>query len=260
MEAFTQVNKFDNLSCLSFYKVNKGFPAHYHDTYCFTLIRQGIECIQFGAQRFYGEAGQLTISHPYEVHTNPIVQPEGVQQFDTFYLSGDVIRYFSGNKLLYFPTRKITNSQVNKCFLALKEALIHQHHALLQRALQQFITALLPYHEADSQFVPIHSSWEQIDAFIQENLHKKLSLATLARIVGMDKYNFSKRFKIQTGMSPMHYVLMQKVLAAKEAIQPMSELTHIAYLYDFTDMAHFSKTFKRFIGIAPTVYQKGLIE
>jgi AraC-like DNA-binding protein len=53
---------------------------------------------------------------------------------------------------------------------------------------------------------------------------------------------------------------MRKVFSSKRLIHSNSELTEIAYLYNFTDLAHFSKTFKRFIGISPKKYKESIIE
>jgi len=61
-----------------------------------------------------------------------------------------------------------------------------------------------------------------------------------------------------TGMTPMNYVLMRKIFSSKALIKSNLELTEIAYQYNFTDIAHFSKTFKRFIGISPKKYQESV--
>ena len=53
---------------------------------------------------------------------------------------------------------------------------------------------------------------------------------------------------------------MKKAFSSKKLINPSTELTKIAYQYNFTDLAHFSKTFKRYVGISPKNYQKNIIE
>ena len=61
-------------------------------------------------------------------------------------------------------------------------------------------------------------------------------------------------------MSPINYVLMKKVFAAKKQISADTELIGIAYDFSFADQAHFSKTFKKFIGISPNSYKKMLLK
>ena len=79
-------------------------------------------------------------------------------------------------------------------------------------------------------------------------------------MANINKYGFAKKFKVSKGMTPMNYIIMRKIFSSKRLINPSSELTEIAYQYNFTDMAHFSKTFKRFIGISPKKYQESIIE
>lgn len=259
MEKFIRLSSYDNLSCLSVHSINKSFPEHYHDTYCFTLIGQGIECIKLGQQMIYGEAGQLTITHPYEVHANPILDKTQTQAFDTFYLSPELVRFFLGGKLLHFPSRKIQSPSVNQQFRLLKSVVEQKAEVDIEFAIRHFLASLFPYSSKQEHIHQPSCDWEELQLFISNHLNQKLTLDKLAHVAGMDKYNFAKKFKSQTGMSPINYVLMQKVFAAKAEIDQTSELTSIAYLYDFTDMAHFSRTFKRFVGIAPQIYQNGLI-
>ncbi|MEO1714300.1 MAG: helix-turn-helix domain-containing protein [Bacteroidota bacterium] len=51
---------------------------------------------------------------------------------------------------------------------------------------------------------------------------------------------------------------MQKVFAAKNQIDPSTKLCELAYQFDFTDSAHFSRQFKRFVGVSPRTYKKQL--
>ena len=53
---------------------------------------------------------------------------------------------------------------------------------------------------------------------------------------------------------------MKKIFDCKARIDSNSELTELAYLYSFSDLAHFSNTFKRYVGISPKKYQANLIK
>jgi AraC-like DNA-binding protein len=77
-------------------------------------------------------------------------------------------------------------------------------------------------------------------------------------MANINKFGFSRKFKALTGMTPMNYILMHKIFSSKKLINKNSELTDIAYDYNFTDMAHFSKTFKRYVGLSPKNYQESL--
>jgi len=77
----------------------------------------------------------------------------------------------------------------------------------------------------------------------------------LAKITHLNPFGFAKKFKSLTGMTPMSYVLMKKVFSAKARITSDCDLTDLAYTYNFTDMAHFSHSFKKYVGVSPKEYR-----
>jgi AraC-like DNA-binding protein len=78
-------------------------------------------------------------------------------------------------------------------------------------------------------------------------------------MANINKYGFVKKFKASTGMTPINYILMKKIFSSKSLIHPNSDITELAYQYNFCDLAHFSKTFKQYIGISPKKFQSNLI-
>ena len=104
------------------------------------------------------------------------------------------------------------------------------------------------------------NSFRQINNYIETHIYDKFSLNELSKIANINKFGFAKKFKASTGMTPINYILMKKVFSSKKLINTKTELTTIAYQYNFTDLAHFSNTFKRFVGISPKNYQQSIIE
>ena len=108
-----------------------------------------------------------------------------------------------------------------------------------------------------------HSSFQsdyltELITYIEQNLEDKLYLDELAKIIHLNKFGFSKKFKALTGMTPMSYVLMKKVFSAKAKISADCDLTELAYTYNFTDIAHFSHSFKKYVGLSPKEYRNQL--
>ncbi|MEM8907575.1 MAG: AraC family transcriptional regulator, partial [Bacteroidota bacterium] len=92
----------------------------------------------------------------------------------------------------------------------------------------------------------------------EANLECKVTLEGLSRFMNMDKFHFVKEFRAKHGLSPINYVLMKKIFKAKALINNTTSLTQLAYRFEFSDQAHFSKQFKRYIGVSPRAYKKQL--
>ena len=124
--------------------------------------------------------------------------------------------------------------------------------------MKRFLEFLKLYSEEnENEYCTLNfDDFKEINTFIEEHICNKFCLDTLAGIANINKFGFAKKFKSSTGMTPMNYILMKKIFSSKKLIGSNSELTDIAYQYNFTDLAHFSKTFKRFIGVSPKKYKE----
>ena len=251
----------ENLEYIHFEKQTTDFPKHFHETFCISLIYNGIEQIEFDSKVLFSEEGSITITNPYDIHSNPILDSSAQLTFDTLYLSSDLMRYLNNGKSLTFSTKKINCPKANYLFVAITEAIDANNPKNVELLLRQFIQRLKRYStEKDQEYSELNlSCFSQVNDHIESHIQDRFCLDELARMVNINKFGFSKKFKASTGMSPMNYVLMKKIFSSKKLISSDSELTEIAYQFNFSDLPHFSKTFKRYIGISPQKYKESII-
>jgi AraC-like DNA-binding protein len=251
---------FDNLEYITIENQTTSFPKHFHETFCISLIHKGIEQIDFENQSLFTEAGSISITNPYEVHSNPLIDNDSFLNFDTIYISNDLMKYALNGKNIKFINRQITSKKANKLFLELKKAINTKKDDIIEFYLTQFVNSLNLYsQENKSEYSGLNfNNYHQIKNYIEKHIYDKFSLDNLSEQANINKFGFSKKFKALTGMTPMNYVLMRKIFSSKALIKSNIELTEVAYQYNFTDIAHFSKTFKRFIGISPKRYKESI--
>lgn len=251
---------FDNLEYLTIENQKIDFPQHYHETFCISLISRGIEQINFDGQSFFSEEGNISITNPYEIHSNPIADNNIQLDFNTIYISKDLMKYLFNGKNITFVNRKIENIEAKHRFIILKNAIDTRNSKNIELRLHQFVNILQHYtQENEKEYLePNINSFNQVGDFIENNICDKFCLNELSKVANINKFGFLKKFKTSTGMTPMHYILMKKIFSSKKLITSQSELTEIAYQYNFTDMAHFSKTFKRYVGLSPKMYQESI--
>lgn len=251
---------FDDIEYITIENQTTSFPKHFHETFCISLIHKGIELIKFENQSLYTEAGSISITNPFEVHSNPLIDKDSYLKFDTIYIPNDIMKYVLNGKNIKFINRQITSNKANKLFLELKKALETKNDEMVKFYLSQFANTLKLYsQENESEYSGLNfNSYYQISNYIENHIYDKFCLNELSKIANINKFGFSKKFKSLTGMTPMNYVLMRKIFSSKALIKSNLELTEIAYQYNFTDIAHFSNTFKRFIGISPKKYKESI--
>ncbi len=101
------------------------------------------------------------------------------------------------------------------------------------------------------------SQLQRVLAYIMDNLDQDLALAEIAAVVQISPYYFARQFKQATGTAPHAFVLQQRVERAKPLLQAGHwSVGEIAQQLGFSDQSHFTRCFKRQVGLTPRAYQQ----
>lgn len=97
----------------------------------------------------------------------------------------------------------------------------------------------------------------RIGDYVNDHVCERITLEELAKSVNMSKYHFCRRFKEETGLTPMQYVMRRKVDASKYFLQYTGDAVQlIAERFGFTDQSHYARLFRSFTGMTPRVYRR----
>lgn len=89
-------------------------------------------------------------------------------------------------------------------------------------------------------------------AALPMTLPERLTAARCAKQLGLSSSRFLHRFRAHTGLPLRPYLRWRRLLVAlREAMQGAS-LTDAAHAAGFSDAAHFTRTFRRHFGLAPS--------
>jgi AraC family transcriptional regulator len=93
---------------------------------------------------------------------------------------------------------------------------------------------------------------KRVRDYIDENIGERITLGDLARVAGISRYHFARQFRLRTGESPMGYLRRLKIERAKAMLRaPEIKVSDIAAGLSFTDQSHFTRTFRRLVGLTP---------
>jgi AraC family transcriptional regulator len=95
--------------------------------------------------------------------------------------------------------------------------------------------------------------------YIEANLEREIALTALAEIAGMSPHYFCELFKRSVRFSPHQYVLRQRIARARSLLNdPRVTVIEAAVRSGFSDQSHFTKIFRRIVGVTPTGYRAAL--
>lgn len=92
--------------------------------------------------------------------------------------------------------------------------------------------------------------------FIRSNLKENFSMKHLSEKACMSTTSFYRFFKRELGMSPIEFVIGEKIRCAKQLLNnPSIQINEVCYLSGFEDCNYFIRLFKKYEGITPKQYQ-----
>lgn len=101
-----------------------------------------------------------------------------------------------------------------------------------------------------------NSRFAYVVDYINNHITGKLSIDTLSQIAFMSKASFFRAFKHEMGISPVDYIIKQRVIFAKQLMSnPYNSVSEACFKAGFNNLNYFSRTFKKLEGITPSTYK-----
>lgn len=102
------------------------------------------------------------------------------------------------------------------------------------------------------------SNLNRVREYIDSHLGDRLELGELAIVAGLNLFHFARAFRQSTGVTPHQYVLHQRIEQAKQMLRdPRSTVLEASARTGFVDQSHFSKVFRRVVGVSPSEFRAG---
>ncbi len=105
--------------------------------------------------------------------------------------------------------------------------------------------------------------WQLVRALelFETNFDRRIRLDEVADAVRMSKSHFSRAFSDSVGEPPARYLRRYRVKRAHQMMLSTSKsLSEIALNCGFADQSHFTRTFRRMVGVAPAAWRRALFK
>ncbi|MDD9269466.1 response regulator [Paenibacillus sp. GCM10023248] len=137
----------------------------------------------------------------------------------------------------------------------------HQQAGTVKEALDAFEKSLLhminELHAVRSG--NFKDPMEEAKAYIDSRLSEDISLDEVAAMVGLTPTYFSSLFKKITQETFVQYRINKRMGKAKEMLEiPHVRIVDVAAEVGYDDYPHFTKTFKKIVGVSPSEYRARL--
>jgi AraC family transcriptional regulator len=104
-------------------------------------------------------------------------------------------------------------------------------------------------------------AWQQkkLVQYIEEHLDDDISLSSLARLVRLSPFHFSRAFKQSFGLPPHRYLTSRRIDRAKDLLADRElSVTEIGLGVGFSETSSFTAAFRKVTGETPSEYRRSL--
>lgn len=250
--------------------VTHGFPIfkHWHADMEFIYVETGKLEIGLDDDLYEVEKGMIMIVGPDTFHTFMSTEPESVIWVARIYLS-DMQGYFGvqehlsdiyRNSLLIKATGKM--AQIMKELVSADYGILNEYYTVIKAS---ELTVELLSRKANikkyirTQTVESSESIVKMQQFIENSLHKEITLPMVAEYLGFSTSYCSKYIKKKTNQNFLDYVNSIRVREAETLLRTGNMcITDISYATGFNSIQSFNRIFKKYRGVTPTEYRKSL--
>lgn len=233
--------------------VGANFVPHQREFHIIAMVIEGTIFVKYRERNYALAAGDTIFIPAGEIHAfyTPTNEPALVNfhYIDTIeaYILSEGITCPDINTLL--ETKLTTQSWAPELLSNLEKAIDSQHYTqwlsgfllALSKQMKQMITL----EELD------FDAFVAAKTYIQENLEEPFCLDDISLRFNINRWQLSRKFKPLFGVTLFQHIHASKMVKAKELLSQKNGISEVAYELGYSDQSHFTRFFKRFVGISP---------
>jgi AraC-like DNA-binding protein len=237
---------------------NHGFPRHSHDEYGIGVVLSGAQRSWSGMGMVESIPGDVITVNPGELHDgHPIggaIRQWRIIYFDPTALTRQLLS--DEARQTEFSSPSLRNPCLSRAVNALFDRLAEGADHLGIEELVAHIVKRLSLQGRSAEWSPKSYSdpVSKARARIDEDPSRPTTLAELATLSGLNRYQIVRAFARELGTTPYAYILQRRVLMARDLLLRGEDLATTAQRSGFSDQSHMTRAFTRQFGVSPGRY------
>lgn len=258
---YWRVQQLDDLELLHAANMSYEYPPHLHEEHSIALVLQGAEITTCRGKSHTALPGSLLLIDEEEVHASRSVSVEyraiKIRSKTLDEIARELFRQSPGRP--WFPNLIVKDALLFRLLLTVHLKLEQNDSALEQASeLISAIGLLLTRQHTDQIILPTLGKEPRyvklVREYLKANYAKNVSLADLTSMTNLSPFYLLRVFRNQVGCPPHEYQTQVRIAHARKLIREGKPISDVALETGFFDQSHFSRKFKRIVGVPPGQY------
>lgn len=265
MENEQRMVRFDDdlkIEAYHYKGIMQKFPNHFHEYYVIGFIESGRRFLTCKNREYTINAGDLLLFNPLDNHACEQVDDQALD-WRCLNIEKDVMRRvaeeIAGTDYLpVFTSTVVCQSETIPALKNLHDMIMEEAKDFNKEETFYFLIEQLMADYTKPAMESLAQTSKEIQAacdYMANNYTETITLATLSKVSGLNKYTLLRNFTMQRGITPYQYLSTIRVNKAKRLLKIGVSPIEAALQSGFTDQSHFTRFFKTFIGLTPKQYQ-----
>jgi AraC-like DNA-binding protein len=244
-----ELNTKQGISLTHGYNISNAFPVHFHSTYNLGIIEYGKREFTYRGIKTVLKQNDIFIIQPFEPHSCKSFDNSG-HSYKIISLYLDISYYFP--QLIILQPDLLSSIKEFHTLVEYKKSSSRLMN-LFEEIKMQLKTCSLGYNAANLD-EKIYSKIHLAKQFIEKNCQLDISLKEMSDIACLSEFHFNRFFHKCYGLSPYAYYLVCKMKKSQKVLIKQKSVIETTYDIGFFDQSHFTKLFKKHIGVTPGKY------
>ncbi|MBR5613957.1 MAG: helix-turn-helix transcriptional regulator [Clostridia bacterium] len=176
--------------------------------------------------------------------------------FDVFSYHTDLHRFSEGG-FVYSVIDESERAEVDKVFREVEKYQDDDRYseAVVFAACLKLVILIDKY--STEHIAPSSGFMNRALEYINSNIFRDIDINEICAAVHISKYHFCRRFRENTGMTVMNYILKTRIVLAKNILlTEKASVTEVSSRCGFSSVSYFCRAFKEETGVTPLEYRK----
>jgi AraC-like DNA-binding protein len=239
------------------YFPHHAYPLHTHDTWALLIVDTGMVRYDLNRHEHGALRDLVTLLPPHVPHDGRSVTETGFRK-RVLYLDEDALDAGRIGTAVDHPgwTDPVLRDRIHR----LHEALAHPGDSFEAESRLALIRERLIAHLAATEPPGVRRDAalaRRLRAMIDDRVTIGLTLAEAASALGASETHLVRAFSREHGIAPHQYLTGRRLDRARHLLLDGYPVAETAAAVGFYDQAHFTRHFKRLLGITPGAYSAG---
>lgn len=258
---FVRLDVGEELTVLHGRYRNQRFAPHFHETYSLGVVVEGSGRMRVRGRDVTFTTGDVVLLEPGEVHTGEAAERNGWGYY-MFYPGRELMSRLAhglgvDGEVYFAESRSESPALARALATAGRIACTEPDLALRESSVLDMLGALIQHAHAGPRplrVAPVSNLTDQLQAVrahIEQHCLRSIRIEELAQVGALNAYRLIRAFSAQFGISPYAYLLQHRVRVAQEHLADGVPVGRVALDTGFSDQSHFTRTFRRIVGVTP---------